>query len=84
MISAGAGIKRRGIHGILPSLNIVLGGKVIEYSLSIAYIIAGALLGAPPGREFFAGVQAANQVRYWAAMSQNCECKKPTVISIHL
>lgn len=43
-------------------LMVVLSGNVMEYGFSIAYILAGALLGAPAGQEFKAALLASNQV----------------------
>lgn len=38
-------------------------GELLEYGLSVAYSLAGALLGVPPGQEFRAAVQAAERVQ---------------------
>lgn len=42
---------------------VVLGGNVMEYGFAMAYTLAGALLGAPPGQEFKAALVASNQAR---------------------
>jgi pheromone shutdown protein TraB len=43
-------------------LQLVFRGELLEYGLSVAYSLAGALLGVPPGQEFRAAIQAAERV----------------------
>lgn len=40
---------------------VALSGNVLEYMLSLAYVVGGALLGSPAGAEFLAARDAANQ-----------------------
>ena len=57
-----AGLARYSERGVKDHLMLMLKGKAMQYGFAVAYIIAGALLGAPAGQEFKAGVLAANQV----------------------
>lgn len=40
---------------------VALSGNVLEYMLSLAYVVGGALLGSPAGAEFLAATDAATQ-----------------------
>ena len=42
---------------------VALSGNVLEYMLSLAYVVGGALLGSPAGAEFLAARDAATQAR---------------------
>lgn len=42
---------------------VALSGNVLEYVLSLAYVVGGALLGSPAGAEFLAARDAADQAR---------------------
>lgn len=44
---------------------VALSGNVLEYMLSLAYVVGGALLGTPAGGEFLAAKDAATQVRFY-------------------
>lgn len=41
---------------------IALSGNALEYMLSLAYVVGGALLGSPAGGEFLSAKDAATQV----------------------
>ena len=43
---------------------VALSGDVLEYMLSLAYVVGGALLGSPAGGEFLAAKEAAMQVSH--------------------
>ena len=51
---------------------VALSGDVLEYMLSLAYVVGGALLGSPAGGEFIAAKQAATQV------SHSCKSMRST------
>lgn len=46
---------------ILQPVVVALSGNILEYMLSLAYVVGGALLGSPAGAEFLAARDAANQ-----------------------
>lgn len=50
------------ILAALQPVVVALSGNVLEYMLSLAYVVGGALLGSPAGSEFLAANDAATQV----------------------
>lgn len=52
------------IYMSLQPVVVALSGNVLEYMLSLAYVVGGALLGTPAGGEFLAAKDAATQVRF--------------------
>ena len=47
---------------------VALSGNALEYMLSLAYVVGGALLGSPAGGEFLVARDAAAQVTHaWKA-----------------
>jgi pheromone shutdown protein TraB len=56
------GVQRVAHGGVLKPLQLVFRGELLEYGLGVAYSLAGALLGVPPGQEFRAAIQAAERV----------------------
>ena len=42
---------------------VALSGSALEYMLSLAYVVGGALLGSPAGGEFLSAKDAAAQVK---------------------
>ncbi len=44
---------------------VALSGNALEYMLSLAYVVGGALLGTPAGGEFLAAKHAATQVSHF-------------------
>ena len=43
---------------------VALSGNALEYMLSLAYVVGGALLGSPAGGEFLSAKDAATQVTF--------------------
>ncbi|KAL0029847.1 hypothetical protein WJX77_003526 [Trebouxia sp. C0004] len=56
------GLKKHLQYGFLQPIVVALSGNALEYMLSLAYVVGGALLGAPAGGEFLAAKHAATQV----------------------
>lgn len=56
------GLKKHLQYGFLQPMVVALSGNALEYMLSLAYVVGGALLGTPAGGEFLAAKHAATQV----------------------
>ncbi|DBB12972.1 TPA: hypothetical protein ACH3X3_005716 [Trebouxia sp. C0006] len=56
------GLKKHLQYGFLQPIVVALSGNALEYMLSLAYVVGGALLGTPAGGEFLAAKHAATQV----------------------
>lgn len=60
---------------MLQPLKLVFEGQLVEFALNVAYAVAGALLGVPPGEEFRAAIRAAERVLLSPTLSlPMCQC----------